>query len=157
MRNIKKYIFNYYKIFPIYIILFFYIYSCILNTEQEQDITNYVNIYTLVDTCFLPAGIYQISWLQIDSNGIQIDTGIYTVKLSTGSFSDKEELFINFNISDNYTHVPLPADINSSDPQPLPVNYSISVNSNTYSLGDTVLVTYELPKHDSDILVEILK
>lgn len=148
---------NHHKIFPIYIILFFYIYSCILNTEQEQDITNYVNIYTLVDTSILHAGLYQISWPQIDNNGAQVDTGIYTVRLTTGSFINKESLFKNFKISCNYNHVPLPAEIDSSDIQSFPTNYSIWVNSDIYSLGDTVLVTYELPTHDSDILVEILK
>jgi hypothetical protein len=95
-----------------------------------------VHIKSLVDI-EQEVGYYRVFWYQDDSTGSIVEEGQYFTIINAGNFSDSLE----FGIYEWARHVAVPPDTLEGDP-PM---YIINLNSNTYDLGDTVVIDYGLP------------
>ena len=120
--------------------------------ESEQHI-----IINIINENQQSPGIYNAFWPQTNANGEKVSDGKYIAHLITDSVIDENGLSISFDVSGTALHVPLPVGSVNDDTttQSLPTNFSISVNSATYALGDTIMIIYKLPISDSNIKINI--
>lgn len=107
------------------------------STETEIKIT-----VTLVNE-EKEAGRCVVLWIQQDDKGSPVPEGIYHARMTAGDFQGEDE----FQILSNASHVPSPCDSSYRGVSggQLPQSFSISVNSNTYALADTICIYYDLP------------
>jgi hypothetical protein len=106
--------------------------QCIVNSHTES---KYVN--TLINSKKIK-GQYIYQWNQINQHGNQVSNNNYRAILMLG----KTKHSTPFRISSDFPHVFVPID--SLGRIEFPFMPPISVNSPTYSKGDTVCIKFEL-------------
>lgn len=118
-----------------------------INNDDEQNI-----IISLVKDEIKSAGTYYLVWNQKDINNNLIPDGIFEVRLISNSNIKSDY----FEVSADFLHISFPQIIDTTNISLLPTTYSISLNSNQYCIGDTLLIIYKIPMTDN-INIDIIE
>ncbi|GEM_PF-6747856 len=118
-----------------------------LSSCSGDSTTDPVKLGYRVQNGQLKAGYYCLCWNQRNQQGELVSPGGYRVHMVAGTFNAS----LDFTITDNAARVTAPiccdtATVGTLKPsKEVPDNFELSINSRSYSSGDSIAVEYALP------------
>jgi hypothetical protein len=118
-----------------------------LSSCSDDSGTEPVKLSYGIKNAQLKAGYYCVCWNQKDQKGKQVDPGGYLVQMTASNY----HATIDFTINGNSASIAAPiccdtATVGALKPTgEIPDVFSLSINSRSYSTGDSIAVDFALP------------
>lgn len=132
---------------PILASILVVIWTAWLLSCSDDSSTKPVKLSYRVKDAQLNVGYYCLCWNQRDQQGQQVKAGAYQVHMEAGNY----DTTISFTIAANFSSVAAPLCCDTATVSTLkptkepPDHFSLSLNAESYSTGDSIAVDFALP------------